>query len=313
MERKQKVLVFGCGGFVGPYLAEEFFNHDYEVFGSDIKSKGNLQDNIKFYKADLLSSEEIAKVINEVEPDIIVNLAAISSVGQSWNIPQLTIEVNVVGVINILEAAKNLKKLPKVLLVGSSEEYDISNKPIDEETPLNANNPYGISKVTQERFAILYKTQYGMQIYCVRPFNHTGVGQRDSFVLASFCKQAAAIEKSGKSGVIKVGNLSARRDFGHVKDLMKAYRLIVESEDCNTIYNVGAGKAYSLKSLLDYIISLCSQYITIVIDQDRFRPIDNPYICCNNSKIRHELGWKPEYEVFDALKEMFYSYLNSEK
>ena len=305
----KKILIFGIGGFVGPYLAREFLDAGYEVYGSDIVKGSRLQEEVIFYQADLLDAEAVKNIIIQVQADILVNLAAISSVGLSWKIPQRTIEVNIVGALNILEAAKDMQKMPKVLLIGSSEEYDVSNKPINELSILRANNPYGISKVAQERFANIYKVQYGMQIYHVRPFNHTGVGQNDSFVLPSFCKQAAEIEKSGKPGVIKVGNLMAKRDFGHVKDLMRAYRMIVESPYCDTVYNVGTGKAHSLREMLNYIITLCSQPIKVEIDPARVRPIDNPVICCDYSKIKAELGWEPQYKVFDALKEMFEYYL----
>ena len=193
----KKVLIFGVGGFVGPYLAQAFMNEGYIVYGSDIEKGDRLQDEVVFYQADLLHADAVHHIINQLQPNIIINLAAVSSVGQSWKIPQKTIEVNIVGTLNILEAAKDMKPMPKILLVGSSEEYDISDKPINELTILKANNPYGISKVAQERFANIYKVQYGMQIYHVRPFNHTGVGQKDTFVLPSFCKQAAEIEKSG--------------------------------------------------------------------------------------------------------------------
>lgn len=307
----KKVLIFGVGGFVGPYLAQEFLNEDYVVYGSDIVKGDRLQDEVTFYQADLLNANAVSNIILQLKPDMIINLAAVSSVGLSWKIPQQTIEVNIVGTLNILEASKELKPMPKILLIGSSEEYDISDKPINELTILRANNPYGISKVAQERFANIYKVQYGMQIYHVRPFNHTGVGQKDTFVLPSFCKQAAEIEKSGKPGVIKVGNLMARRDFGHVKDLMHAYRLIVESPYCDTVYNVGTGKAHSLREMLNYIISLCSQPIKVEVDPARVRPIDNPVICCDYTKIKNELGWEPQYRVFDALKEMFEYYMNS--
>lgn len=306
----KKVLIFGVGGFVGPYLAQEFIEQGYKVYGSDIVKGERLQNEVEFYQADLLHAEAVNNIIHQVEPHIIINLAAVSSVGQSWKIPQKTIEVNIVGTLNILEAAKDMAPMPKILLIGSSEEYDISDKPINEMTILRANNPYGISKVAQERFASIYKVQYGMQIYHVRPFNHTGVGQKDSFVLPSFCKQAAEIEKSGKPGVIKVGNLLARRDFGHVKDLMRAYRLIVESPYCDTVYNVGTGHAHSLREMLNYVISLCSQPIKVEVDPERVRPIDNPFICCDYSKIKSELGWEPQYKVFDALKEMFDYYLH---
>ena len=150
---KGKVLIFGIGGFVGPYLAKEFIDHGYCVSGSDMSNSNTLPLGIEVYCANLLDADSIHSVIKKVSPDIIVNLAAISSVGQSWSIPQTAIAVNVVGVLNILEAIKQLDTMPKLLLIGSSEEYEISEYPIDEKTPLNANNPYGISKVTQERFA----------------------------------------------------------------------------------------------------------------------------------------------------------------
>lgn len=304
----EKVLIFGAGGFVGKYLAQEFLNAGYSVCGSDMLDASPLQESIAYFQANLMDGEQVASLINQTNPDIIVNLAAISSVGASWSIPQTTISVNVVGALNILEAARKCEVLPKILFVGSSEEYEATDAPMSEETPLNANNPYGISKMTQESFAKLYRERYGMKVYCVRPFNHTGVGQRDSFVLPSFCKQAAEIERSGKPGVIKVGNLAAERDFSSVKDIVRAYRMIVESDNCTKIYNVGSGKAYSLKEMLEYIVSLSSQNINIEIDPERFRPVDTPRVCCDYSLIQRELGWQPEYSIQDVLKEMFDAY-----
>lgn len=302
-----KALIFGIGGFVGPYLAKELQKNGYIVYGSDL-SKVDIH-GVTTMTADLLNEQSVESVIDGVEPDVIVNLAAISSVGQSWAIPNVTMSVNVVGALNILEAARKQVKMPKVMFIGSSEEYVTSDKPMNEETPLDANNPYGISKVTQERFAKLYREQYGMKIYCVRPFNHTGVGQRDTFVLPSFCKQVAKIEKSGKLGVIKVGNLSVKRDFSHVKDIVRAYRMILESADDRVIYNVGSGKAYGLDELLDYIRGLSKQKITVEIDITRVRTVDTPVVCCDHGKITKELGWRPEYSIFDALDEVYQGYL----
>ena len=304
----EKVLIFGASGFVGSYLSQEFLNHDYEVYGSDKNVTDMLPKEVEFQISDILNSIQTEKLIGEINPDIIVNLAAISSVGASWNIPQATIDINVIGALNIMEAARKVEKKPKIMFIGSSEEYIASSLPINENTPLNASNPYGISKISLERFAKLYRDQYGLNIYCVRPFNHTGVGQRESFVLPSFCKQVAKIEKSRKSGVINVGNISVKRDFSHVKDIVRAYRVIVESDCCEVVYNVGSGKAYSLEKMLEYIISLSSQKIEIQIDQSRFRPTDHPVICCDHSLISEKLGWEPEYTVFDALKEMFEYY-----
>lgn len=306
-----RVLIFGAGGFVGSYLCKEFLNNGYKVSGTDKGEGSALPSEVDFYKTDLMQADEVEKLIGQIQPDIIVNLAAISSVGASWNMPQATMAINVIGALNIMEAARKSEQKPRILFVGSSEEYVISDNPLDENTQLNANNPYGISKVTQEQFAKLYREQYGLKIYCVRPFNHTGIGQRDSFVLPSFCKQVAEIDKSGKDGKIQVGNLKVKRDFSHVKDVVRAYRMIVESDNCNQTYNVGSGNAYSLDDMLTYIIGLSDQNIEIEVDQNRIRPTDQPVICCDRSLIGKELGWKPQYDVYDALKEMFDYYKES--
>lgn len=303
-----RVLIFGAGGFVGSYLCKEFLNNGYKVSGTDKGEGSALPSEVDFYRTDLIQANEVEKLIGQIQPDIIVNLAAISSVGASWNMPQTTMAINVIGALNIMEAARKSEKKPRILFVGSSEEYVISENPLDENTQLNANNPYGISKVTQEQFAKLYREQYGLKIYCVRPFNHTGIGQRDSFVLPSFCKQVAEIDKSGKDGKIQVGNLKVKRDFSHVKDVVRAYRMIVESDNCNQIYNVGSGNAYSLEDMLTYIIGLSNQHIEIEVDQNRIRPTDQPVICCDRSLIGKELGWEPQYNVYDALKEMYEYY-----
>lgn len=303
-----RVLIFGAGGFVGSYLCKEFLNNGYKVSGTDKGEGSALPSEVDFYRTDLMQADEVEKLISQVKPDIIVNLAAISSVGASWNMPQTTMAINVIGALNIMEAARKSEQKPRILFVGSSEEYVISENPLDENTQLNANNPYGISKVTQEQFAKLYREQYGLKIYCVRPFNHTGIGQRDSFVLPSFCKQVAEIDKSGKDGKIQVGNLKVKRDFSHVKDVVRAYRMIVESDNCNQIYNVGSGNAYSLEDMLTYIIGLSNQNIEIEVDQNRIRPTDQPVICCDRSLIGKELGWEPQYDVYDALREMYEYY-----
>lgn len=309
----KKVLIFGGGGFVGSYLALELKKSGYEVFGSDqLEEDAVNSDNLSAYsKANLLNKDEVEALLLRVEPDAVINLAAISSVGASWNIPQLTMEVNVVGALNIMEAARKLENMPRLMFIGSSEEYEAIDAPISEETALNANNPYGISKMTQERFASVYRERYGMKIFCVRPFNHTGIGQKDTFVLPSFCKQAAEIEKSGKPGVIHVGNLAAKRDFSDVRDIVRAYRMILESDNDSVIYNVGSGKAYSLQEMLDYIVGLSKQKIEVEVDKERFRPIDTPLVVCDYSKIEKDLGWKPEYSILDTLKEIFQYYVQN--
>lgn len=292
---------------MGSYLAEEFYSHGYEVYGSDITRSETNREYVNFSECDIIDGGKVSELINSVKPTHIVDLAAIGSVGLSCKIPQKTIAVNVEGALNILEAAKEIS--PRILLIGSSEEYAVSDEPISESTLLNANHPYGNSKIMQEEFSKIYCEQYGMKIFHVRAFNHTGVGQSDSFVLPSFCKQVAEIEKSGKPGFIKVGNLSAKRDFSHVKDIVRAYRTVIESDDCKTIYNIGSGLAHGLDDILNYILKFSKQNISVEIDPERFRPFDTPIICCDNRLIREKLGCKPELSVFDALREMVEDYM----
>ncbi|MGX6445622.1 GDP-mannose 4,6-dehydratase [Neobacillus sp. K501] len=305
----KKVLIYGVSGFVGSYLVKEFASNGYKVYGSSPRKTDSLPKDIEFEEVDILDAETVKRQILSIQPTHIVNLAAISNVGLSWENPQLTVSVNVNGTLNILEAARQCEVLPKILLIGSSEEYAISNKPIDESYELNANNPYGLSKMMQEKFSKIYQLRYGMKIYHVRPFNHTGVGQSDTFVIPSWCKQIAEIEKSGKPGTIYVGNLSVERDFGNVKDVVRAYRMVIESNNYENIYNVGTGNAVSLKEMLNYIISLSHQHVSVEIDKDRFRPTDNPVICCDNSFIKAEIGWVPQNSIFDTVREIYEYYL----
>lgn len=309
----KNTLIFGCSGFVGGYLAEELAANGYSVFGTDI---ADINESIRNYIEDyfvvnILDYEKVLDLIKDCAPEYIINLAAISSVGASWRIPQLTIDVNVNGTLNILEAVRSCGIDSKILLIGSSEEYSVSESRITENYPINANNPYGISKVTQEHFAELYRNEYGMRIISTRTFNHTGVGQLDSFAIPSFVKQVAEIHNSGNPGVISVGNLGVKRDLGDVRDMVSAYRMILESNTQQTVFNVGSGICYSLEDILNYIISRSDQCIEVRVDSKKLRLIDNPIIWCDNTLIRDKVGWKPQYTVFDAIDAMFLNYTSS--
>lgn len=299
-----KVLIFGINGFVGSYLSREFVDHGYDVYGSDRSDSSTVVSISGFQQCDLNDAEGVANVVQRFSPDIIVNLAAISSVGLSWKIPQETMRVNVVGTLNILEAVRAQSTPAKVMLIGSSEEYAPSNIPLNEESPIDATSPYGISKVTQERFADIYAQQYSIPIYKVRAFNHTGVGQSTSFVLPSWCKQVADIQRSGKSRRIEVGNTEVIRDFSDVRDIVHAYRLIVESEYTDTVFNVGSGHGYTLSELLQMIISFANEQIEVEVDPQLLRPTDNPVIVCDNAKVHELLGWQPVRSIELTLAEM---------
>lgn len=308
----ERVLIFGANGFVGGYLIKEFSDHGYDVFGSDLASSVVHPGLCGYAKADLLDLDSVENVVISSSPDVIVNLAAISSVGQSWKMPSLTMQVNVCGTLNILDAARKLPVIPKILLVGSSEEYAPSDRPLKETDPIDATNPYGVSKVTQERLAEIYAEQYGMRIYRTRSFNHTGVGQNPNFVIPSWCRQVAEIERSGNPGIIRVGNLDVARDFSDVRDVVRAYRMIVESDHTGEVFNVGSGRAYHLRDLLSLIISHSSHEIEVRVDSALIRPSDAASICSDINKVDQRISWKPSIDIECTLTEMISSCLIKE-
>ncbi len=306
------VLIFGAGGFVGPWLAREFLSVGYRTVGCDLRASDAFPAEADFRTADLLDPEATKALMAEVRPDIAVNLAAVSSVALSWQRPRETLEVNVLGAVNLLEAARSLDKKPRLLMAGSGEVYAPSETPLSEDAPLDAASPYAISKAAQEQLAAMYRERWGVPTLRVRAFNHTGPGQSEAFVLPGFAAQAAAVAASGKPGVIRVGNLDVRRDFSHVADVVRAYRLIAEKGDCRLVYNVGSGVARPLRELLDALIAMTGAEIRVETDPARLRPVDNPVVCCDSRRLRETLGWKPEKTVFDALRELYRDALRKE-
>lgn len=292
----KNVAIIGASGFVGPYLVQEFTQAGYSVFPVDLP------------EVDILKRETLDAFFTKVKPDFVVNLAAISSVGASWNNPGLTVQVNVNGSLNILNAIQTNAPKCKVLLVGSSEEYALKDSPLNEDDPLNATNPYGISKIAQENFADLYRKKYGLNIICTRSFNHTGVGQKETFAIPSFCKQVVEIEKTEKPGKIYVGNLSAHRDISDVRDIAHVYRMLLENENKYNLYNVGSGITHTMQEILDYIISLSSVTIEIIQDASRMRPVENPYICCDNTRIKEYWGGNAIEETIQGMVKWYWEY-----
>ena len=309
----KKALIFGTDGFVGRYMAEELFENGYEVYGTGRHGGQQGFDYEGWYVCDLTDSDNVKNIIAEVNPTHIVNLAAQSNVGISWKIPKRTLDANVCGPINILEAINQCEADCSILMIGSSEEYDNCDHALNEKDLLKASNPYGISKVTLECLCELYRKRYGMKIHFVRSFNHTGIGQTDNFVIPSWCKQVADITNSGHAGEMHVGNLEIKRDFSNVKDIVSAYRLILESDEFDIVYNVGSGKGESLRDILSYIISLSDQEIKVEIDKKLIRPVENPVIYCDNTLLREKLGWRPRYDIYTTAKEIYEYYLNERK
>lgn len=301
----KRALIFGASGFAGSHLVNELLKHDYEVYGcshystlSDSRLSGAIV-------CDIMDEDRVRATVSKVSPDCIFNMAGSSSVGVSWSVPQSTVSINVIGTLNILEAVRALDSEIKVLCIGSSEEYAAKGGPLSEEDPLDASNPYGISKLMLDKYCALYREHFGMKVYHVRAFNHTGVGQADTFVIPSWCKQAARISGSGAPGTMRVGNLSVSRDFSDVRDIVRAYRLVLEQGDCNKIYNIGSGRSMPLKDILEFITSLSTQPISIEVNEKLIRPTEIGSICCDHSRLTQDTGWEPQYRIEDTIHEIY--------
>lgn len=305
-----KALVIGAAGFVGPYLCKNLLDNGFDVLATKLENE-NSKGEFKFVNLNILKKEEIDALLKEFAPDVIFHLAAQSSVKLSWERPQLTFSINVIGAINLLESVKEFAKNAKVILIGSGEEYgqiDQSKLPVKEDTKIEANNFYAVSKATQNSIGRIYAKAYGLNVVSVRAFNHIGVGQLDTFVIPSFCKQVVEIEKTNKPGVIKVGNLSSKRDFTDVRDIVNAYRLLALKGKSGETYNVGSGHSYKIEDLLNIILSLTNASVKVEIDPARFRPVDTPEVRADISKLVKDTGYKVKHDLKDTIKEIMDSY-----
>jgi len=308
----KKILITGMTGFVGEYLAEHLVNSSVEVHGTyysedSLTRLGELRDKITSYQVDLTDKEQVEKLINDVRPDEVYNLAAQTSPSQSIKDPSDTLMNNTLSELYLFEAIKNsTHKDTRILAISSSEIYgaiDASDLPIDEDTPLRPTTPYAVSKITQDYLALQYFLAHKMQIIRVRPFNHTGPRQQPNFVVPMFAKQIAEIEKGKQEPLMKVGNLDARKDFTDVRDVVKAYSLLMEKGVPGDVYNIGSGKSVKIQQILDSLISLSGKEITYERDDALYRPIDTPDIYCDYEKIKSLTGWEPQIPLEKTLKD----------
>ncbi len=302
-----KVLITGVSGFVGQYLESELHANNYEVVGVGKTPRKNI------VVCDVLNRERLLSVIKDINPDAVVHLAGQTRVHDSWNNPAKTMQLNTLSSINVLDAVSYLNKEVRLLFIGSSEQYGMisaENKFVDENIPTKPVNPYGISKQAQEDLILSLAHKRNMDVVLTRSFNHIGPGQKIGMVIPDFASSIVKIEKHIQEPIIRVGNLNLKRDFTDVRDVVKAYLLLIKYGHSGEIYNVGNGKSYLIRSLLDYMIELSEMEITIEIDVNKFRPIDIPELICNNKKIYEHCNWLPKIDIKKTLEETVHYWRN---
>ena len=314
-----KALITGISGFVGSHLAEYLLQAtDWEVAGTVFGPYGNIADlcgQLELYPAELSRLDVMTFILEQSQPDVIFHLAAQPLVSASWRDPWSTLETNIRMQLNVLEGVARSRPNCRVLVVGSSEEYGLispEDLPVDEDTPLRPLNPYALSKVAQDLMGLQYYLTRKMHVVRVRPFNHIGPRQRVGFVAPDFASQIAAAELGLQPPVIEVGNLAARRDFSDVRDVVRAYVLLVTRGEPGQVYNVGAGESHAIQEMLDALLAMSQVPIEVREDPDRMRPADIAEVFCDATRLRQSTGWQPTISFEQSLRDIL-DYWRQEK
>lgn len=307
-----KALITGISGFVGTHLTQYLLDHtDWQIAGTVFGPYGSIKpwwDRLEIYPAELSRLEVVVFILEQVQPDYVFHLAAQPVVSLSHRDPWGTLENNIRMQLNILQALVELEMLDtRVLVVGSSEVYGPvkpEELPIRETQPFRPTNPYAVSKIAQDMLGLQYHLTYGVQAIRTRPFNHIGPGQRPGFVVPDFAHQIAAIEAGQSPPVMRVGNLTARRDFTDVRDVVRAYHLLMAQGEPGQVYNIGSGQSHAIQEILNVLLNKSEAKITIEPDPARMRPSDVPDVVCDADRLRRQTGWQPTIPFEQSLADV---------
>lgn len=290
-----KALVTGSSGFVGRHLMAHLAAEGDDVRGFDRVNGG----------PDLLDLEATSDALVEARPNVVYHLAGDADVGGSWSHPESTFRTNAEGTLSVLMAAR-AAGVERVLVVGSADVYGrvaSDDLPIDEDVALRPVSPYAASKVAAEYLALQAGLGFGQEVIRARPFNHLGPGQTDRFVAPALARRIARNEITGQS-IVPVGNLTPRRDFTDVRDVVRAYRLLVMHSQPGEVYNICSGRAIPVQELADRLIALSTSPMRLESDPDLQRGVDIPVLCGDNTKLREATGWAPQLSLDETLADL---------
>lgn len=312
----KKFLITGFSGFVGRHFIQYLYERPetFEVCGVDIKEPAfdcsiyKDKINIQFKKVNLLNRDELKTVLAEFNPDYILHLASFSSVAYSWQHPEDCFVNNTNIFLNLTCALKEADLTCRVLSIGSSEEYGNvlpDQLPLKEDMHLTPVSPYAVARVSQEMLSRVFVDHYQLDIILTRSFNHIGPWQDERFVVPSFIRRILNIKDSGeKAGTIETGDTAIVRDFVDVRDVVRAYYLLLTKGTPGEIYNICSGKGIPLSKVIEMIASITETNIKPQVNPEFVRPDDNRMIIGSHDKITEELGWKPEISLENTLKDM---------
>jgi GDP-4-dehydro-6-deoxy-D-mannose reductase len=306
------VLITGFLGFAGRWLVDCLAGTGLELVGAYFEPQAPalgdpIRQVVRLVSLDICNQDQCVSVLRDVRPDFIYHLAAIVPIHLAFSNPSHTLEVNVLGTANLLEAVRKTGLSPRILLPGSSEEYGLIHPgevPVAETQPLRPTNPYGISKVAATLLGIQYFRNYGTQVVACRPFNMTGPGQASDYACPAFARQIAMIELGLAEPVIRVGSLASKRDFSDVRDIMRACAALLEKGTPGEIYNMCSGLGVSIQEVLDRLLAMSAVKIKVEVDPARLRASENPLIVGDNRKLVSAIGYKPGYNLDQTLRDV---------
>jgi GDP-4-dehydro-6-deoxy-D-mannose reductase len=308
-----KILITGITGFAGSHLAELLVQQpNSEILGTHVSDRNleniiGIKDKIRLEKVNLLDGEKIGEIVGAFKPDIIYHLAASTQPAESFRKPAEFLTNNIASEVNVLEAVKNNKlNTCKIVLISSAHVYGWvlpENIPMTESTPFRPDNPYSVSKIAQDYLGLSYYLAYKLHTIVLRPGNHIGPRQSPEISISRWAKEIVEIEKVHKEPILKVGNLTTKRDYTDVRDMVRAYTLAAAHGIAGEVYNIGTGVAYTMQDMLDKLLSYSSAKITVEVDQTFLRPSDIPELRIDASKFRQATGWKPELPIEITLQD----------
>lgn len=295
-------IVTGATGFVGSHLLDRLA--DSSAIVAWYRPGGRPPDPsrpVDWQAVDLADGEAVAKSVAATGPARIYHLGGSPYVGSSWQNATPHLRANALGTHHILDAVRRAGRPCRVLVVSSAQVYQSSAQPLTEDAPLVPMNPYGLSKLAADQLALRSVREDGLDVVLARPFNHAGPRQSALFAVSGFARQVALIEAGLSPPVIKVGDLTTRRDFTDVRDVVQAYQQLLERAPAGRPFNVCSGRAWQIGELLDTLIGLSSASVRLEQESARLRPNDTPLVQGDPTRIRSELGWTPERRMEDTL------------
>jgi GDP-4-dehydro-6-deoxy-D-mannose reductase len=303
-----RVLITGINGFVGGHLAEHLLaTEGWELWGLARQlslALPALRGLVQFVSADLRNPEQLISSLESARPDVIFHCAAQSNVPRSFEDPADTLQSNILAQLNLFQAVLRSHQSPLILIITSNEIYGNvrpEELPLDEDTPLRPVNPYAVSKAAQDLLAYQYHVSHRLRTIRMRPFNHIGPRQSEMFVASAFAAQIARIEAGLQEPLLRVGNLTAERDFTDVRDMVRAYELAARHGEVGLAYNVGSGRCVSIRWLLDTLLTFSERDIAVEPDPSRARPADVPRVLSESGRFRQHTGWEPQIPLEQTL------------